>query len=131
MGGSGCPPATAAAVNVLLDHCVPRPFRRELPGHRVRTTFEMGWSRLSNGALLAEAARHFGVIITVDQNIRYQHDLSALPLPVLVLVADDNDPETLRPFGPFVLAALEQLGGPVMQCIYADGRVDRVSPGVP
>jgi hypothetical protein len=46
-------------VKVLLDRCVPRRFGRLLAGHRVRTAFEMGWSGLNNGVLLAEARPQF------------------------------------------------------------------------
>ena len=34
---------------ILLDACVPRPLRRELPGHEVRTVVEMGWAGKRNG----------------------------------------------------------------------------------
>jgi hypothetical protein len=40
-------------MRILLDECVPRRLRRELPGHDVRTVPEMGWSGARNGALLA------------------------------------------------------------------------------
>jgi len=37
---------------VLLDECVPRKLRRELPGHDVRTVVEMGRDGTKNGALV-------------------------------------------------------------------------------
>ena len=37
---------------VLLDHCVPRPFRNLLVGCNVSTANEMGWANLKNGDLL-------------------------------------------------------------------------------
>jgi hypothetical protein len=41
-------------MRVLLDHCVPKRFRQLLPGHDVRTAYEMGWAdrrcRLIDGA---------------------------------------------------------------------------------
>lgn len=40
-------------MRVLLDECVPRPFRRFLPSHQVRTVREEGWSGRRNGDLLA------------------------------------------------------------------------------
>jgi hypothetical protein len=95
-------------VRVLLDHCVPRRFRRLLVGHQVRTTFEIGWSGLSNGALLAQARESFDVFITVDQNLQFQQNLAALPLPVVVLAAPDNRFETLAPYAPTLLHVFEQ-----------------------
>jgi predicted nuclease of predicted toxin-antitoxin system len=40
-------------MRILLDECLPRRLRRELPGHDVRTVPEMGWSGKKNGALLS------------------------------------------------------------------------------
>jgi hypothetical protein len=54
-------------VRVLLDECVPRKLRRELPGHEVKTVAEMGWSCAKNSALLRLAAAEFDVFLTVDQ----------------------------------------------------------------
>ncbi len=42
-------------MRILLDECVPRRFRRELPQHEVQTVPEMGWASLKNGDLLAGA----------------------------------------------------------------------------
>jgi hypothetical protein len=55
-------------MRVLLDECVPRKLRQELPGHEVSTLRDMGWARLKNGPLLARAAGQFEAFITVDQN---------------------------------------------------------------
>jgi hypothetical protein len=97
-------------MKLLLDHCVPRRFRQLLPGHDVKTAFEMGWSSLKNGALLSQAAAGgFDLFITVDQNVQYQQNLGALPLSVLVLVAVDNRLPTLAPFAPAIIALLNGL----------------------
>jgi len=95
-------------VRVLLDHCVPRRFRRLLARHEVRTTFEMGWAGLSNGVLLAQAREFFDLFVTVDQNLQFQQNLLALPLPVVVLVAPDNRFGTLAPYAPLLLHVLEE-----------------------
>jgi hypothetical protein len=63
-------------MNVLLDACVPRPLRKFLPDHTVRTAQEMGWGRLKNGSLLQEAEAQFDVFITTDQNLQYQQNLA-------------------------------------------------------
>ena len=93
-------------MKVLLDHCVPRRFRRLLTGHDVRTAFEMGWAGLSNSALLAQASTEFNVFLTVDQNLQFQQNLAALPLAVGILVAPDNRLKTLAPYAPAVLGWL-------------------------
>jgi hypothetical protein len=71
---------------VLLDHNMPRPLRRALAGHEVRTTAEMGWESLTNGELLdAAEAAGFGVFVTGDKNIRHQQDLSRRRIALVVL----------------------------------------------
>jgi hypothetical protein len=86
-------------MRVLLDECIPRGLRRELPGHEVRTVPEMGWASRKNGELLrlaVEAA--FDVFVTMDKGLRYQQNLKALPIAVLGLVATSNRLKTLLPF---------------------------------
>lgn len=95
-------------MRVLLDHCVPRRFGRLLPVHEVKTAFEMGWASLSNGALLAQARLSFDVFVTVDQNVPFQQNLMALPLPVVVMAAPNNRLETLSPYAKPLLAILAQ-----------------------
>lgn len=72
-------------MKVLFDQGTPAPLRRELIGHTVSTAFEMGWSDLGNGDLVAAAEAAFDVLITTDQNLRYQQNLSGRKLSVLVL----------------------------------------------
>jgi hypothetical protein len=74
--------------------------RRLLASHTVKTTAEMGWQNLKNGKLLAAAADHFDVLLTVDRNLRYQQNPVALPLAVLVLVAKSNKLAALAPLIP-------------------------------
>jgi hypothetical protein len=53
-------------MRVLLDECVPRGLRRELPGHEVKTVAEAGWAGVKNGELLQLAARQFDLFLTID-----------------------------------------------------------------
>jgi len=58
-----------------------------LPNHVVETAYERGWSNLKNGDLLSEAeAEGFDALITTDQNLRYQQDLSGWRISVVVLM---------------------------------------------
>lgn len=59
--------------------------RRVLTGHTVSTAFEEGWAGLDNGELLNVAEAAFDVLITTDQNLRYQQNLSGRRLAILVL----------------------------------------------
>jgi hypothetical protein len=73
-------------VKVLFDQGTPAPLRSKLLGHDVKTAFECGWDKLENGALLAAAeADGFEVLVTTDQNLRYQQNLAQRRLCVVVL----------------------------------------------
>jgi hypothetical protein len=39
-------------MKILLDECLPRKLKYELPGHDVLTVYEMGWAGAKNGELL-------------------------------------------------------------------------------
>jgi predicted nuclease of predicted toxin-antitoxin system len=89
-------------MRVLLDECVPRKLRRDLPEHEVRTVVEAGWGGTTNGALLRRAAREFDVLLTVDTNVEHQQNMAALPIAVIVRAAFSNDVDVLRPLMPQV-----------------------------
>jgi hypothetical protein len=96
-------------MRILLDECVPRRFRRELPRHEVRTVPEMGWAALENGVLLAAASGKFDVLVTTDQRLSYQHNVSTLAIAVVVLVAGRNKLESLLPLAPELRKVLEEV----------------------
>lgn len=93
-------------MRVLLDECVPRALRTEIPGHEVKTVAEAGWAGVKNGGLLQLAAKDFDVLLTVDRNLEYQQNFSGLALAVIVLDAPSNDIVVLRPLMPAVLEAI-------------------------
>jgi hypothetical protein len=71
---------------VLLDHCVPRPFGSLLVACVVATAAERGWAQLKNGELLdAAQAAGFDVLITADKNLRYQQNLAQRRIAVIEL----------------------------------------------
>lgn len=96
-------------MRLLLDECVPKRLSRELPGHDVRTVHEAGWAGVRNGALLRAAAATFDVLLTVDQGVEHQQNLTGLRIAVVIMVAASNDIDDLRPLVPFVLDALRTL----------------------
>ncbi|MBX3376376.1 MAG: hypothetical protein KF678_05170 [Phycisphaeraceae bacterium] len=72
-------------MKILLDQGTPVPLRKLLDGHEVMTAFEMGWSELVNGELLTRAEEAFDLLITTDQNLPYQQNLTRRRLGILVL----------------------------------------------
>ena len=87
-------------MRIQLDESLPVELKLELSGHHVSTVQEMGWSGLKNGELLTHAASRFEVLITADQNIRYQQNLNKLQAAVVVMVAKSNRIEQLRTLLP-------------------------------
>ena len=69
-----------------MIHGTPRGLARALPGHTVMTARTRGWDRLDNGALLnaAEAAA-VDLLLTTDQRIRYQQNLTGRKIAIVVL----------------------------------------------
>ena len=45
----------------------------------------MGWAGIKNGELLKLVTAEFDVFITSDKNLRYQQNLSALDLAIILL----------------------------------------------
>jgi hypothetical protein len=96
-------------MRLLLDECGPKRLKSELTGHQVLTVREAGWAGLKNGALLRAANGQFSAVVTVDQGIEYQQNLSGLLIAVVIIVAPSNDVDDLRPMIPAVLQALTTL----------------------
>jgi PIN like domain len=94
-------------MRILLDECVNRKLKRHLVGHKALTVQEMGWSGKTNGELLKLLlAEKFEVFLTVDQNLRYQQDLRAAKVAVVVLIAPTNRLPDLLPLVPELIQVL-------------------------
>jgi predicted nuclease of predicted toxin-antitoxin system len=73
-------------MRILFDQGVPVPLRQYLSGHTVDTVFERGWSILQNGELLDQAEQEgYRLLVTTDQNIQFQQNLTGQQLAFLVL----------------------------------------------
>lgn len=74
-------------MKIILDECVPQKLRLLIEGdHTVATTQFQGWSGLKNGALLdAAEAAGFDLLITADQELSYQQNLTGRVMAMLVL----------------------------------------------
>ena len=88
-------------MRILLDECAPRPLKRELADYEIRTVVEMGWSGKKNGELLRLMSQEgFTILLTTDQNLRYQQNLQQAGVVVVVLVASSNRLPDLLPLVP-------------------------------
>jgi predicted nuclease of predicted toxin-antitoxin system len=78
-------------VKLLIDECIDERLRLSFPSHDCETARYAGLAGLKNGQLLdAAEAAGFDVLITVDQNIPYQQNVSGRQLSVLILCATTN-----------------------------------------
>jgi PIN like domain len=88
-------------MRILLDECAPRPLKRELADYEIRTVVEMGWSGKKNGELLRLMSQEgFTILLTTDQNLRYQQNLQQTGVAVVVLIAPSNKLSDLLPLIP-------------------------------
>jgi hypothetical protein len=83
-------------MRVLFDQGTPALLRHALAPHEVSTTFESRWSNLVNGDLLRAAEGRFEVLVTTEQRLCYQRNLTGRQWAMLVLPTK-NWLETQRP----------------------------------
>jgi predicted nuclease of predicted toxin-antitoxin system len=97
-------------VKVLLDHCVPKRFKRFLLEHDVKTAREMGWAELTNGQLLeAAASAEFDAVLTVDRKLKHEQNVATLPIAVIIIASGDTRLSGLLPFVAAIDRALSEL----------------------
>ncbi len=97
-------------MRVLIDECVDQRLRLLFTGHDCETAVYAKLSGLKNGALLAAAEEAgFGVIVTTDQEIPYQQNLTTRQISVIVLCAPTNRLADLRPLIPAAIKALHSI----------------------
>lgn len=72
-------------MKVLLDECTPHVLKRILTNVEITTVQELGWSGITNGSLLKRAETQFDVLITSDQNWKYQQNLAGVQIAIIQL----------------------------------------------
>lgn len=97
-------------MRILLDECVPKPLKRKFADYDIRTVVEMGWSGKKNGELLQLMSQaELTILLTADQNLRYQQNLEQAGVAVVVMVAPSNRLSDLVPLIPSVRSVLETI----------------------
>lgn len=93
---------------VLLDECVPVPFRHALPGADVFTVRFMGWRSVPNGRLLALAKdAGFEVLVTADRALPSEQDIARIGIGVVVVPTNRLD--RLRAIADRIAAAIDDV----------------------
>lgn len=96
-------------MRILLDENLDWRLVRFLPGHEVKSVPRLGWAGLKNGKLLMRANENFDVLITMDNPMVSQQNLSKFKIAVVVLRAPSNRLADTSPLMPKVLALLPHL----------------------
>ncbi len=75
-------------MKVLLDENLDHALRKLLTPHEVVTVTYMGWTGVQNGMLLRAAEENgFDVLLTGDQTLNYEQNLSGRHLAIVALSA--------------------------------------------
>ena len=95
---------------ILLDEQLPRQLARHLVGHNARTVQQQSWAGLKDGVLISRAeAAGFAVLLTGDQSVEFQQNLTTRKLGIIVLCAPSNALEDLLPLVPNALLAISRI----------------------
>src|SRR6266849_1411096 len=97
-------------MRILIDECIDERFRNSLPEHDCQTARYAGLAGLKNGDLLtaAETAK-FDVLLTVDQGIEYQQNLTGRSIAIIIFHAKSNRLKDLLPHVSICLAHIESI----------------------
>ena len=91
-------------MRILIDECIDERFRNSLPEHDCQTARYAGLAGLKNGDLLTAAeTTKFDVLLTVDQGIEYQQNLTGRSIAIIIFRTKSN---RLKDLLPHVLACL-------------------------
>jgi len=92
-------------MRILFDHGTPVPIRGYIQGHTIRTAWEQAWDTLSNGELLKAAEdAGFDVLVTTDQSLPHQQNLTGRKIATVVL--SKANWRLIKPVVPQIIAAI-------------------------
>ena len=96
-------------MKILLDESLPKPLINEFKGYSASTVIAKGWAGKKNGELLRLAQKEFDVFVTADQNLQHQQNVRGYNIAIVVLLADANRFENLKPLIPKVCSMIPYL----------------------
>lgn len=93
-------------MKVIFDNSTPAPLAAFLIGHEIKMCPKLGWARLGNGELLTAAeAAGFELMISADQSLKYQQNLTERSIALIVL--GSNDWSIVRNYAAVVAACAD------------------------
>ena len=89
-------------MKILIDECLPAALTGNLSalGHECQTVRQTGFGSKRNGELLALAEGRGDVLLTSDQNIKYQQNMTGRRISIVILCAKSNRMKDLLPLMP-------------------------------
>lgn len=97
-------------MRILIDECIDERFRNSFKGQDCQTARYAGLAGLRNSELLKAAEKAgFEVLLTVDQGVEYQQNLTGRTIAIIVLRAKSNRLKDLLPLVPACLGHLESI----------------------
>ncbi|HBY60825.1 MAG TPA: hypothetical protein DEH78_13465 [Solibacterales bacterium] len=97
-------------MRILLDECIDQRLRLSFAGHDCQTAGYAKLAGLKNGVLIAAAeSAGFEILITTDQEIPYQQNLSGRRVSIMILGASTNRLSDLQRLVPAVLRTLDSI----------------------
>ena len=94
-------------MRILLDENMPLQFRHRLPGHDVATVRFKEWLGVGNGNLIPLAREEFDVLITRDETMEREVNLTEADVGIIVLVeVGTGNIANLLPMVPQILDIL-------------------------
>jgi predicted nuclease of predicted toxin-antitoxin system len=94
-------------MKILVDECVDERLRLLFPGHDCQTARFANLAGLKNGHLLEAAeAADFDVLITVDQSIPHQQNLTRRSIAIVILCGRTNRLRDLELLMPAAISAI-------------------------
>lgn len=95
-------------MRILIDENFPADFAELLSGE-IHTVHGLGWSGIKNGELLRRAAAVCDVFLTLDRNLEFQQNVSALSFGVVVVRSVSNRVSELRKHVRSIEAAVKDV----------------------
>ena len=103
-------------MKVLLDENLDHRLRHHLGSHQAFTASFQGWDGLKNGDLLRVAEDNgFEVLVTGDQTLRYEQNLTGRRLAIVALSSVEW--RILQEHLPVILAAIENASSGSFQAV--------------
>ncbi len=85
-------------MKILIDENLPKKLKKALSEFEIYTIQEMEWLGLKNGELIRSMIEDkFDTLITFDQNLQYQQNLSNYPISIVLVNLQNNQFSTILP----------------------------------